>query len=72
LKQRVAGRQGHLSNLQTAEILAQNLTSRTQDLVLAHLSQTNNRPALAVRTVREMLTRSDADLQQLRIVAASP
>ncbi len=72
LKQRVAGKQGHLSNLQTAEILAENLTSRTQDLVLAHLSRTNNRPELAVRTVREMLIRSDANLQQLRIVAAAP
>lgn len=72
LKQRVAGELGHLSNLQTGMILSENLTSRTQSLVLAHLSRTNNRPELAVRTVREMLATSNTNLEHLRIMAALP
>lgn len=44
LKQRVAGRFGHLSNLQASEILKSIETSRLQHLVAAHLSEKNNHP----------------------------
>lgn len=47
LKQRVAGRLGHLSNLQSAELLRQLDTSRLQHLVVGHVSEKNNTPALA-------------------------
>lgn len=42
LKARVAGRWGHLSNAQTASLLAQLDTSRLQQLVVGHISQQNN------------------------------
>ena len=47
LQQRVGGPQGHLSNMQAAALLHQLDTSRLQHLVAAHLSDKNNRPALA-------------------------
>ena len=51
LKQRVASAYGHLSNAQTAELLASRLTPRTRWVVLAHLSRTNNTPQIALETV---------------------
>lgn len=48
LKDRVAGAKGHLSNAQAAELLAALDTTRLQHLVLTHLSETNNTPALAL------------------------
>ena len=48
LKQRVRGRRGHLSNEQGAEVLAELLCPRLQRVVLAHLSETNNTPELAL------------------------
>lgn len=47
LKQRVRGPQGHLSNAQAAEILVNAAPRRLKHLVLAHLSEENNRPEVA-------------------------
>ncbi|HEB85744.1 MAG TPA: MBL fold metallo-hydrolase [Gammaproteobacteria bacterium] len=47
LKQRVAGRLGHLSNDQTAALLGVLDHPRLKHLVIAHLSEQNNTPALA-------------------------
>jgi phosphoribosyl 1,2-cyclic phosphodiesterase len=47
LKQRVGGRQGHLSNAQAAELLQQLDTGRLQHIVAMHLSEKNNQPSLA-------------------------
>ena len=47
LKQRIAGRFGHLENSASAQLLAQLDTSRLQHVVAAHLSEQNNTPALA-------------------------
>lgn len=57
LKQRVAGRHGHLSNKEAAEGLPELLCDRLKWVVLYHLSRTNNLPALAAETVGEELTR---------------
>jgi phosphoribosyl 1,2-cyclic phosphodiesterase len=48
LKQRVAGRFGHLSNAEAAALLARLDTTRLQHLIAAHLSAHNNTQALAV------------------------
>jgi len=48
LKRRVGGPLGHLSNAQSAELLRVLDTSRLRHLVLTHLSQKNNTPALAL------------------------
>jgi len=47
LKQRVGGRLGHLSNDQSAGLLARLDVSRLQHLAVAHLSEQNNSPDLA-------------------------
>jgi phosphoribosyl 1,2-cyclic phosphodiesterase len=47
LKQRIAGRLGHLHNEGAAALLAALDTSRLQHIVAAHLSQQNNTPAKA-------------------------
>ncbi len=55
LKQRVAGRHGHLSNQEAAEGLAELVGDRLRHVVVYHLSQTNNQPALAAEAVQEQL-----------------
>jgi phosphoribosyl 1,2-cyclic phosphodiesterase len=57
LKQRVAGRHGHLSNRDAAEGLPELLCDRLRQVVLYHLSRTNNLPALAAAAVAEVLER---------------
>jgi phosphoribosyl 1,2-cyclic phosphodiesterase len=50
LKQRIAGRFGHLENSASGNLLASLDCSRLQHIIAAHLSQKNNTPLLA-RTV---------------------
>jgi phosphoribosyl 1,2-cyclic phosphodiesterase len=53
LRSRIAGHLGHLSNEQAAS-LAGNITRQgTSRVLLCHLSEVNNEPELALRTVRE-------------------
>lgn len=47
LKERIAGRYGHLSNAASAEILGRVASGRLQRVVAAHLSRENNRVELA-------------------------
>jgi phosphoribosyl 1,2-cyclic phosphodiesterase len=47
LKQRIAGRFGHLHNEASAALLAALDTSRLQHILAAHLSKQNNTPAMA-------------------------
>jgi len=60
LKQRVAGRHGHLSNADASEGLLELLAERLRWVVLYHLSRTNNTPVLAAATVGETLDRARA------------
>jgi phosphoribosyl 1,2-cyclic phosphodiesterase len=46
VKQRVMSRKGHLSNDVVSEFIRSDLDSRTGTLILGHLSQNNNYPAL--------------------------
>lgn len=55
LKRRVSSPRGHLSNLQAAEAALLLAPHGLKDLVLAHLSDTNNSPARATGTVRKVL-----------------
>lgn len=47
LKQRIAGRYGHLSNDSAAELLGSLDRTRLKHVIAAHLSQQNNQPELA-------------------------
>ena len=55
LKQRIAGRCGHLSNDQTAEALLEARPSHLSTLLLAHLSQQCNADYLALEAARAAL-----------------
>ena len=55
LKQRVAGKFGHLDNLTAASLLAGIDCSRLKHIFAAHLSQHNNLPALAVAALAGVL-----------------
>jgi len=55
LKQRIRGPGGHLSNEEAAE-LVRDCAGDLQFLALAHLSEHNNRPKLALETARDILS----------------
>jgi phosphoribosyl 1,2-cyclic phosphodiesterase len=61
LKQRIAGRYGHLSNDTAAKLIAKMMKQRENscgsglDVMLAHLSSTNNTPQTALSTVTNIL-----------------
>jgi phosphoribosyl 1,2-cyclic phosphodiesterase len=55
LKQRVAGRFGHLDNAAAAGLLAQLDQSRLKHVIAAHLSKQNNRPQLAAAALARVL-----------------
>jgi phosphoribosyl 1,2-cyclic phosphodiesterase len=55
LKKRISGQYGHLENKQLAEGLAEWIKENTQRVVLAHLSEENNTPEIALSTVMRIL-----------------
>ena len=65
LKQRIRSRSGHLSNLESRDLLVQIQHSKLKYIVLAHLSETNNTADKALTEVS-----SAASLSNTRIVVA--
>jgi phosphoribosyl 1,2-cyclic phosphodiesterase len=57
LKQRIAGRQGHLSNEHAAELISELAGPDLQQVFLAHLSADCNRPELACQAAQAALRR---------------
>ena len=55
IKQRILGDKGHLSNIQCAEYLKKIVGNKTKYIVLAHLSEQNNNPVLALNNVKDKL-----------------
>lgn len=55
LKRRIAGGHGHLDNQAAASLLGTLDTSRLQHVIAAHLSQQNNTPALARKSLADVL-----------------
>lgn len=55
LKQRILGSLGHLSNAECARLLPHLAAHETRSFVLAHLSEENNRPAIAYETAEKAL-----------------
>lgn len=62
LKQRVKGRQGHLSNKQAVSVVSQVIHPGLKRLILAHLSEQNNRPELAFKEMNSFLNEIKHDL----------
>lgn len=55
LKQRIMGRQGHLSNAQAGELLAEVADSQLTHVFLAHLSKDCNREEVAISTIKRAI-----------------
>ena len=55
LKQRIAGRQGHLSNTQAGELVVDVAGTELKNVFLAHLSGDCNTPELALKNMRSTL-----------------
>jgi phosphoribosyl 1,2-cyclic phosphodiesterase len=62
LKRRIGSARGHLSNAQACELL-RTVGRRTRHVVLMHLSETNNRPELALGAARDALRWPGVDLR---------
>ncbi|WP_077036262.1 MBL fold metallo-hydrolase [Pelomonas sp. KK5] len=62
LKRRILGTHGHLSNTSAAELLAHCRHDRLRHVVAAHLSASNNTPALATAALAPILGCSAADI----------
>jgi phosphoribosyl 1,2-cyclic phosphodiesterase len=70
LKQRIAGEKGHLSNQGAGLALLQTLGGETRQVILAHLSAENNKPALALQTVKKTLEKNHFNLEEVEITVA--
>ena len=55
LKQRILSKMGHFSNEDCLNALKELVTARTATVILAHLSEENNDPYLAAKTISEGL-----------------
>ena len=55
LKARIGGKNGHLSNHDSGTALTKIINDSTRHVLLAHLSEENNRPDLALKTVASIL-----------------
>ncbi len=59
LKQRILSDRGHLSNKDSAYYLSKFIGENTKKVILAHLSQENNDPEIALKTLKEKLKDDD-------------
>lgn len=65
LKERVISDKGHLSNTTTAKYLKKIIGLNTKNIILAHLSETNNTEELALET-----TKKELEGMKINIIAA--
>jgi phosphoribosyl 1,2-cyclic phosphodiesterase len=69
LKRRIIGPKGHLSNISAAHTLVEAIGSKTEMVILAHLSENNNHPDIVRTTVKEIL--EEEGLRDIDIKIAS-
>jgi phosphoribosyl 1,2-cyclic phosphodiesterase len=72
LKQRVRSRHGHLSNQEGAELLGKLHHGELREVVLAHLSETNNTPELAKSETEAALQRLESSANLCLACQARP
>lgn len=70
LKKRIASIIGHLSNEGAAQALLKVIGEKTGNVILAHLSEENNKPALALETVKSTLQKSQVSIDGVDISVA--
>jgi len=70
LKQRIAGRQGHLSNAHAAQMIAEIASPVLARVFLCHLSLECNRPELALKEVKKALDKAGCGDIQVNLTFA--
>lgn len=65
LKQRIRGNHGHLSNEQAVGLISALHHNGLKNLILAHLSEINNHPSIAEKTMRDYLESIRSDVKLL-------
>ena len=58
LKQRILGKNGHLSNNSAAEVIKYLAENGTKQVMLSHISRENNTPSLAYKTICDYLNKN--------------
>ncbi len=67
LKMRILGDDGHLSNEDSARYLAKYIGSKTEKVFLAHLSEENNRPEIALSNLRSTLKKKGISFDNIEV-----
>lgn len=65
LQERILSDKGHLSNELSAGYLSRLIGPNTKKIILAHLSETNNTPDLALKTVKKILKENEIDFKDI-------
>lgn len=65
LKKRVLSDTGHLSNISAGVYLSKFIGSNTKYIVLMHLSETNNTPEIALKTVKDIFKEYGVDFDNI-------
>ena len=65
LKQRILSDKGHLSNKSSAYYLHEIIGNDTKTIILAHLSETNNRPEIALEELKKTLKNYDQKIENI-------
>lgn len=68
LKNRVKGRNGHLSNAEASKLIAQVISNKLKKIYLMHISKDNNTPELAYNTLYNILERENKQHLDVEIV----
>src|SRR3989338_2152356 len=67
LKKWISSDEGHLSNKQAALSVLEHASSKLKNIVLSHLSQTNNTPELALKTFTEIIKQRQSFNPQISV-----
>lgn len=70
LKQRIAGPNGHLSNISSGQVISSLIKTGLENVMLGHLSKENNFPELAYKTVVEEIISNRYDESDIKINVA--
>ena len=67
LQQRILGDKGHLSNKDSAYYLSKLIGDKTERIILIHLSEENNKPELALKTLLDTLEDKNIKIPDIEI-----
>ena len=67
LQQRILGDKGHLSNKDSAYYLSKLIGDKTKKIILIHLSEENNKPDIALKTLLDTLNKNDLPIPDIEI-----